>query len=146
MYDFIIYTSHIQPVDNPDVPDLGASSNFVLHLAQSIPPYQNHKLVFNNWFTSLPLVTYLTKQGIWCCGRVQSRRYRGLQFKSDTKPKREGRGSLDVWKAEVDTVTVSVVKWQDTRSVCMVSTYLSHQPSCICSRHDKKEKSVIEVQ
>ena len=65
MYDSIIYTGHIQPVDNSDVPDLGASSNFVLHLAQSIPPHRNHKLFFDNWFTSLPFVTYLAKQIIW---------------------------------------------------------------------------------
>ena len=142
MYDFIIYASHIQTV----VSDLGARLNSVLNLAQSIPPHQNHKLFFSNWFTSLPLVTYLAKQGIWCCGTVQSRRFRGLQFKSDTKLKREGRESLDVWKAEVENVTVSAVKWQDTRSVCMVATCLSHQPSSICSRYDKKEKSVIGVQ
>ena len=32
------------------------------------------------------------------------------------------------------------------RSVCMVSTYLPHQPFNICSRYDKKEKSIIEIQ
>ena len=146
MYDFIIYTGHIKPVDNLDIPDLGASSNFVLHLAQSIPPHQNHKLFFDKWFTSLSLVTYLAEQGIWCCGTVQSRRLPGLQFKCDTELKREGRGSLDVWKAEVENVTVAAVKRQDTRSVCMVSTYLSLQPSNICSRYNKKEKSIIKVQ
>ena len=39
VYDFIIYTGHIKFVDNPDVHDIGASSNSVLHLAQSIPPH-----------------------------------------------------------------------------------------------------------
>ena len=145
VYDFIIYSGHIQPVDNPGVTDLGASLNFVWHLAQSIPPHRNHKLFFDNWVTSLLLVTYLTKQGIWCCGTVQSKRLPGLQFKSDTKLKREGRGSLDFWRAEVENVTVSAVKCQDTRFVCMVSTYLSYQLSNICSRYDKKEKNIIEV-
>ena len=133
VYDFIIYTGHITLVDNPDVPDLGASSNSVSHLAQSIPPHRNHKLFLDNWFTSLPLVTYLAKQGMWCCGTVQSKRLPGLQFKSDTELKREGRGSLDVWRAEVENVTVAAVKWQNKglfvwcQHTCLISLSTSAQ-------------------
>ena len=32
-YDFIPYSGKIHPVDKPDVPDLKASGNIVLHLA-----------------------------------------------------------------------------------------------------------------
>ena len=145
VYDFIIYTGKINPVDKPGVPDLGASSNSVLHLAQSIPHHQNHKLFFDNWFTSVPLISYLAKQGIWCCETVQARRLPGLRFKTDNELKREGRGSKDVWKANVDNITGAAVKWQDTRSVCVASTFLSHKPEGTCKRYDKKERNTIDV-
>lgn len=60
MYDFFIYSKKIEPVLGE--PDLGASSNVVLKLAQSIPVGLNHLLYFDNWFTSLPLMTTLAKK------------------------------------------------------------------------------------
>lgn len=71
VYDFIHYTSKIVPLCNPDVPNLSPSSNSLLHLAECIPPFQNHKLYFNNWFTSLPLLDHLAFRGIRCTGTVQ---------------------------------------------------------------------------
>ena len=142
VYDFIIYTGKIDPVDKAGVPDLGTSSNSVLHLAQSIPHHQNHKLFFDNWFTSVPLISYLAKQGIWCCGTVQARQSPGLRFKTDKELKREGRGSKDVWKADVDIITVAAVKWQDTHSVCAASTFLSHKPEGTCKRYKKHNRCI----
>ena len=40
VYHFFIYTGKFDPVYKPGVPDLGASSNSVLHLAQFIHPHQ----------------------------------------------------------------------------------------------------------
>ena len=78
MYDFMPYTGKIEPVSNPSVPDLKASSNAVLHLAQTIPLHRNHLLFFDNWFTSLPLLDYLASTGIWCCGTIRTPRLAGL--------------------------------------------------------------------
>ena len=93
------------------------------------PPHQNFKLFFDNW----------------CCGTVQARRLPGLRFKSDSDLKHEGRGSKDVWKANVESTTVAAVKWQDTKSVCMASTFLSHKPNGSRRRYNKKEKSTIKI-
>lgn len=41
-HDFIPYTGKINPVNDPTVPDLGPSSNVVLHLCQIIPSDCNH--------------------------------------------------------------------------------------------------------
>ena len=62
MYDFIPYTGKIQLVEDPNVPDLKASSNAVLHLAQTIPSNKNHIIFFDNWFTSLPLLEHLASR------------------------------------------------------------------------------------
>ena len=125
VYDFVAYTGKITPVDDLAVPDLGPSFNVVLQLAHSIPPNKNHKLFFDNWFTSLWLLTYLASQGIWCYGTVQVRRLPSLKFKLDSDLCEEGRGSKDIWKAEIDGITVAAIKWQDTRSVFSVNIYYS---------------------
>ena len=46
VHDFFPYTGKINPVDNPNVPDLKPSANAVLQLFESIPSFKNHKLFF----------------------------------------------------------------------------------------------------
>ncbi|XP_050713415.1 piggyBac transposable element-derived protein 3-like [Eriocheir sinensis] len=78
-HDFIPYTGKINPVNDPTVPDLGPSSNVVLHLCQIIPSDCNHYLFFDNWFTSLPLLRHLATRKIWCCGTVRQARLPGIK-------------------------------------------------------------------
>nr|CAI5858310.1 unnamed protein product [Callosobruchus analis] len=40
------------------------SSNMIVKLSECIPKYQNYKLFFDNWFSSVPLLVHLTKAGI----------------------------------------------------------------------------------
>ncbi|XP_042885490.1 piggyBac transposable element-derived protein 3-like [Penaeus japonicus] len=61
-YDFMPYTGKINPVNDPTVPDLGASSNVVLQLSQIIPSNCNYYMFFDNWFTSLPLFIYFGQE------------------------------------------------------------------------------------
>ena len=48
MHDFIPYQGKILPVDDASVPNIGASSNIVLHLVQNISSDKNHLLFFDN--------------------------------------------------------------------------------------------------
>uniref|UniRef100_A0A3P9I8W3 PiggyBac transposable element-derived protein domain-containing protein n=1 Tax=Oryzias latipes TaxID=8090 RepID=A0A3P9I8W3_ORYLA len=75
-HNFEIYTGRV--VQPPELPDVGASGNVVLRLAQPIPKHQRHKLFFDNWFTSVPLILTLAQQGIQCAGTVRSNRLPGL--------------------------------------------------------------------
>lgn len=86
-HDFEIYTGKILPV--PGKEDIGASGNIVLHLASSIPKHKNHLLFFDNWFTSLNLMTSLYKDGIASLGTVRKDRIK-IDFKSDKQMKKEG--------------------------------------------------------
>ena len=46
IYDFFPYVGKTEPVLSELVPDLGSSSDAVLHLAESIPSYKNHNSIF----------------------------------------------------------------------------------------------------
>ena len=78
IYDFIPYIEKIEPVEDPNVLDLKASSNVVLHLAQPIPPFKNHMLFCDNWFTSLPLFDHLASRRIWSCGIIRENKLTDL--------------------------------------------------------------------
>ena len=67
IHDFMPYTGKIKLVKNNEVPDLKASANVVLHLAEIIPNNKNHILYFDNWFSSIALLDHLATREIWCC-------------------------------------------------------------------------------
>lgn len=145
VYDFIPYTGKIQPVSNVNVPDLNPSSNAVLHLAECIPPFKNHKLYFDNWFTSVPLLDHLASRGIWCSGTVQHKRLPNVTFKSDKQLQSHGRGSYDEWEAKCENSKITAVKWYDNKAVHLVSTFATSFPLDNCQRFDRKMKQIIEV-
>ncbi|XP_037773143.1 piggyBac transposable element-derived protein 3-like [Penaeus monodon] len=146
VYDFMPYVGKIEPVNNPIVPDLKPSANSVLHLAESIPPFKNHKLYFDNWFTSLPLIDHLASRGIWCSGTVQQNRLQSLTFKSDKQLQAYGRGSHDEWETVYeDGNKITALKWFDNKAVHLVSTFATSFPFDKCTRFDRKIKERVEV-
>ena len=54
-YKFEIFTGTSDNVYSPNEPDLGASSNIAIRLAQHIPDTCNYKLYVYNWFNSICL-------------------------------------------------------------------------------------------
>lgn len=121
-----IYTGRVdQP---PELADIGASGNVVLRLAQPIPKDENYKLFFDNWFTSVPLVLTLARQGIHCTGTVRCNRLPGVNLKSDTDLKRAGRGTFEEKIALVGETTLHVVKWFDNRAVTLLSDHIGANP------------------
>ncbi len=63
VYNFFIYTGTISAAST--FPDIGASGNAVLQLAQIIPKNKNYLLYFDNWFCSIKLQVILAKIGIF---------------------------------------------------------------------------------
>ena len=80
MYDFIPYTGKIHPLDDENVPNLNPRANSVLHLAQAILSDKNYLLFFDNWFTSLSLMQYLTSRRIWYCGTICPNRVKDFKL------------------------------------------------------------------
>lgn len=147
-YDFKPYTGKIEPVNDPEVPDLKASSNAVLHLAQTIPPYNNHLLYFDNWFTSLPLMQHLATRNIWCCGTVRVPRIPGIikGKEADKVLIKKGRGSFEELFSSGEGAEVTYVKWYDNKIVNMLSTFAKANPVSTVSRYDSKQRCKIDVQ
>lgn len=63
-YCFEVYCGAGDNVIIPGAPDLGASANVVVRLSPILPDFRNHIMFFDNFYTSLPLLTYLRSRGI----------------------------------------------------------------------------------
>lgn len=139
-YDFMLYTGKINPVNDPTIPDLGESWNVVLHLSQSLPSNSNYYLYFDNWFTSLPLLSHLATKGNWCCGTVREARLSGIKKgKNDDKElMKKGRGAYKELKSTNEVPEITYVKWNGNKIVNIVSTFAKAHPVENVSRYDKK--------
>ena len=147
IYNFIPYTRKIEPVENRNVPDLKASSNVVLHLAQTIPPFKNNLLFCDNWFTSLPLFDNLASRGIWSCGTIRENRLTGLPKNkiSDKDFLKKNRGYHEERKVSDKNSEITYVKWLNSKNVHLVSTFARVHPVMKVKRYDKKSKTKIDV-
>lgn len=116
------------------MPDLRISSYVVVRLAQTIPRHRNHKLFFDNWFSSIPLMTYLAKEGIHCLGTIRPNRPKGVKMTNEKEIKKPGRGVTEEKIAVVDGTKLSVVCWFDNKIVTTISTYAGSKPT-VEARH-----------
>ncbi|XP_040072936.1 piggyBac transposable element-derived protein 2-like [Ixodes scapularis] len=144
VHSFDVYTGHIDQV--PGFPDIGASGNIVIKLAQCVQPQLGHLLYFDNWFTSLKLLVTLAQRGIYALGTVRANRLQGCKMASDTELRKRGRGSAEEYEAVVDNQKVIVVKWYDNRSVTTASTFAGAQPVSTVMRWDRREKKSVQVE
>lgn len=144
VHSFDIFAGKNDPA--PGGPDIGASGNIVLKLAQVIPGALNHLLYFDNWFSSLQLFVALANNGIPALGTVQQNRLQGCNFIADGEMKKKGRGTLEEKQAVVDNVEIRAVKWFDNRGVIVASTFASAQPVSTVERWDRKLKKKMSVE
>lgn len=142
-HNFEVYTGKI--VHPPELPDIGASGNVVLRLAEPIPKNRNFKLSFNNWFSSIPLMLELSQQGIHCLGTVRSNRLPGSSMMPDADLKRSGRGSFQEKTAYVGDTQLHAVKWFDNRPVTLLSSYVGAHPVSHVDKWHRGQKKTIKV-
>lgn len=143
VHNFEIYTGKISPVAG--CPDIGASGNIVLQLAQVVERDQNNILYFDNWFSSLKLLAALMEKGIYSLGTFRSNRLPGCTLSSDTNLKKMGRGSFEEKEGTVEGVDIRVVKWYDNRGVILASTFASALPITRVKRWDRAKREHVEV-
>lgn len=55
----------------PSEPDLEASANVIVRLTREVPKHINHRIYFNNHYTTIELINYLNKNGINSLGIVR---------------------------------------------------------------------------
>ncbi|KAG5863895.1 hypothetical protein JTB14_033307 [Gonioctena quinquepunctata] len=108
---FEVYTRKILPASGKE--DIGASGNIVLRLASIIPKHKNYLLFFDNWFTSMKLLTTLQMDGIYFLDTIRKDRIPGLQFPNDKIMKKQGRGTFEEYTTTVQGVPIIALKWFD---------------------------------
>lgn len=147
-YRFEVYSGQEEKKDKPaDEPDLGVTNNVVLRLTRVIPRMENHIVFFDNFYTSLPLVYYLSKQGIHCVGTVQQNRLPNCRLpdKKALMKTSVPRGTYEERISHHDGVDFSATVWKDNKVVTLLSTYVGAEPVGKVSRYDKKAKQKIDT-
>ena len=79
---------------------------------------KNHHVYFDNYFTSLPLLTDLLADGIYGCGTIRSNRKWLPEDMSEAIKSLKNRGDIQVRQCGELVVTL----WKDTKVVMMAST------------------------
>lgn len=138
----------------PGMPDLGACSNIVLRLSQTIPDFHHYILYFDNFYTSIPLLVYLRSRGIYSLGTVRNSRIPTCKLPLDAELKNEPRGYSSEYVTSAKGVPVSAVIWKDNKCVRLLSTYVGIHPfdsanttaqPAKAPRYDRKQKKYLEI-
>lgn len=145
-YNFELFSTKSNIELLADEPDLGAASNVIVRLCRVVPKNKNHKVYFDNYFTGVPLLVYLKKQGIECVGTVRSNRLPGCVFPSEKVMKLKGRGSVTELVTESEKVTIKAFQWYDNKVVSLVSTFCGTNPIQKVKRFSRTEKKNIEIE
>ena len=147
MYDFFIYegksTANNNENDNTDYDHLQKSAQVVAKLCQNLPSHKNHKLFFDNWFSTLELMLYLKNKGILAVGTIRLNRLGGCSASSNKDLQKAGTGSSD-YRTDNNSGIV-VVKWVDNNVVQLISNFVGIEPMTSIERWCKKEKKRKDI-
>lgn len=146
-YKFEIYTgTENDPAKRfPNEADLGASSNIVMRLTREIPRHCNYKVYFDNYYTSMSIISNLAKNGIHSLGTVRRNRIPSCKVPSEAEAKKMKRGTSDEFVTDFEGVEISNVYWKDNKLVVFLSSFVGVNPIHTVQRYDRKLKQKIQV-
>lgn len=119
-YQFEIYSGVENHVLQPGEVDLKVIGNTVVRLTRLIPSFCNHKLYFDNYYTSFSTMAYLRKRGILSLGTMRRNRIPYCQLPTDIKE----RGKMVEYMTNCQGIDFTTVCWKDTKMVTMASTFV----------------------
>lgn len=143
-YNFELYSGK-ENIVLPNEPDLGASANVVVRLCRNIERGKNYRVYFDNYYSTIPLVSYLSKEGILCLGTIRRNRIADCKLPSEKDMKKEERGQSVEYVGVVDDVDVSTLLWKDNKIVTFVSNFAGQNPCGIIKRFDKSKKTKVDI-
>lgn len=143
VHDFLVYQGSTTALSPQHKEKYGVTGALVLHLAESIPVDVGHKLFFDNYFTSLPVLRLLLEKRIFAAATIRPNRTERCPLKTEAELKKVGRGATDCMVSRDGTVVVT--RWLDNRAVNLASNYLSCEPEDTARRWSKAEKRYIDV-
>lgn len=108
IYNFEVYTGQENANENrPDSqPNLGASANVVMRLLHNLPQHLNHRVYFDNYYTTVPLMVELGQRGIEALGTVRRNRLPNCILPDITK---ESRGIMHEYITTAENIDVTSV-------------------------------------
>lgn len=125
--------------------DLGVTANVVLRLCQNVPKHKNYKVYFDNYYTSIPLMTELSSHGIQSIGTVRRNRIPDCKQPSEADMKKSERGASVQYITRTDETDIACVTWKDNKVVNVLSTFCDKEPTHQVKRYDRKTKQNIMV-
>ncbi|XP_060858925.1 piggyBac transposable element-derived protein 3-like isoform X1 [Metopolophium dirhodum] len=147
-YNFEIYTGNENKEDERIIhnePDFGATGNIVVRMTRMVPENVHHKLFFDNYYTSLPVMIYLEKKGIHTVGTFRRNRFPNVCLTDDRLLMKKDRGYSEECFTVVEDVPISAVAWKDNKVVHVSSTFVGELEKNVVSRFDKKKKTTVIV-
>lgn len=88
IYDGIVYQGRTNHLNEEMVGKYGITGATVIQLSERIPDHLNHKLYCDNYFTSIPVIRYLSARSICFAGTVRQNRLQGCPLSTMKKTER----------------------------------------------------------
>lgn len=145
-YDFIPYCGQ-QTFDAEPLTDgerkLGVGAMAVIALCKCISNPEHCTVTFDNYYTGIPLITYLkSEMKLHSLGTIRRNRIPECPLKEAKDLMKEGRGSYESF---VNKNAVSIVQWADNKAVILASSCVGVEPSGRIKRYCKVAKAKIDV-
>lgn len=74
IYDFLIYQGSTTGLNPDEKKEFGITGALVLHFTSRIPHGLGHKMFFDNFFTSVPVIQELGKKKVYAAGTIRINR------------------------------------------------------------------------
>lgn len=146
IYNFEIYAGReMNDQILSDEPNLGACANVVVRLTRCVEKNVGHKIYFDNFYTTLPLVVELAKKGIYSVGTIRRNRLPNCKLPTETELKKEARGKCVEFFTTIDKINICSVCWKDKKTVNLLSKFVSAHPISTVKRYDKTKLQHIDI-
>lgn len=117
---------------------IGLGAHVVLELLKSVHTPGNHRVYFDNFFSSYYLMCLLNERGFHACGTIRRNRMLNVNLKTGKHLK---RGEHDY---RFDTTNeILLAKWNDNSEVNMITNYETIEPLKTARRYDRKQKKTV---
>lgn len=115
----------------------------VLHFAARIPDGIGHKLFFDDYFTSLPVLRVLLEKRIYAACTIRQSRTEKWPLKTEKQLKNKGRGSSDYLVSSDGKIVIT--RWMDNRAVNLASNCVGVDDEDVVRSWSKADGDYISV-
>ena len=136
VYKFEIYTGKKDKKESPSSQKLTLGGHIVLTMTDHLCG-KNHKLFFDNYFSSVPLMEILQGLDFLACGTIRPNR---RDFPPLASEKLMKRGDFD-FRSTPNGITA--YKWMDSKAVHLISNYHGTETTTVQRREKNGSKKVV---